>query len=204
MKVALKDKPPTPFRVPPGIKLIRDRPPHRRARASGEGDAILEAFKPGTAPPTTYSIIGSGGRRRAARVPDAGPSRGHRRALLERRRGSMRWPRRPRPGADAWRRSTLATARLARGDGGIPVGAVMAPGTRRDGRAALSSGGGAQRRRSADAALLRKLGLRLRCADRLRDCRGAGADSLAMSAPTQRSSLDGPPRRLDNARLSGD
>ena len=28
---------------------------------SGDGAAILEAFKPGTAPPDTYSVIGGGG-----------------------------------------------------------------------------------------------------------------------------------------------
>jgi penicillin-binding protein 1A len=54
MKMALKDKPPTPFRVPPGIKLIRVSAASG-ARASGEGGGtILEAFKPGTAPPEAY------------------------------------------------------------------------------------------------------------------------------------------------------
>ena len=54
MKVALKDKPATPFRVPPGIKLIRVSAASG-ARAGGEGGAtILEAFKPGTAPPDAY------------------------------------------------------------------------------------------------------------------------------------------------------
>jgi penicillin-binding protein 1A len=54
MKVALKDKPPTPFRVPPGIKLIRVSAASG-ARSSGEGGGtFLEAFKPGTAPPDSY------------------------------------------------------------------------------------------------------------------------------------------------------
>ena len=59
MKVALADKPAVPFRVPPGIKLIRDRSP-RPACAPGRasGGVILEAFKPGTAPPDNYSVIG--------------------------------------------------------------------------------------------------------------------------------------------------
>ncbi len=56
MKTALADKPATPFRVPPGIKLIRINP-SSGMRASG-GKTILEAFKPGTAPPDSYSIIG--------------------------------------------------------------------------------------------------------------------------------------------------
>lgn len=57
MTVALKDKPATPFRVPPGIKLIRVDP-RTGMRAGGEG-GILEAFKPGTAPPDSYSVIGA-------------------------------------------------------------------------------------------------------------------------------------------------
>lgn len=61
MKMALKDKPPTPFRVPPGIKLISvDR--GSGTRSSGPG-AILEAFKPGTAPPENYAIMDYGGSR---------------------------------------------------------------------------------------------------------------------------------------------
>jgi len=57
MTVALKDKPDVPFRVPPGIKLI-SVDPHSGMRSSGQG-SILEAFKPGTAPPDSYS--GGGG-----------------------------------------------------------------------------------------------------------------------------------------------
>jgi len=57
MAAALKDKPATPFRVPAGIKLIRVDP-RTGMRAGGEG-GILEAFKPGTAPPDSYSVIGS-------------------------------------------------------------------------------------------------------------------------------------------------
>ncbi|MBL8586945.1 MAG: penicillin-binding protein 1A [Methylobacteriaceae bacterium] len=56
MKLALKDKPDTPFRVPPGIKLI-SVDSRTGLRASG-GGAMLEAFKPGTAPPDSYTIIG--------------------------------------------------------------------------------------------------------------------------------------------------
>lgn len=59
MQVALKDKPATPFRVPAGIKLIRVDP-RSGMRAGGEG-GILEAFKPGTAPPDSYSVIGGTG-----------------------------------------------------------------------------------------------------------------------------------------------
>ncbi|MBY0260666.1 penicillin-binding protein 1A [Methylobacterium sp.] len=55
LKQALKDKPPTPFRVPPGIKLIRVSASSGMRAGSGDGPGtILEAFKPGTAPPDAY------------------------------------------------------------------------------------------------------------------------------------------------------
>jgi penicillin-binding protein 1A len=57
LKVALADRPGVPFRVPPGIKLIRIDP-KSGLRASSGGPAILEGFKPGTAPPDSNSIIG--------------------------------------------------------------------------------------------------------------------------------------------------
>ena len=59
-KVALADKPPIPFRVPPGIKLIRIDA-KTGTRAGPGGPAILEAFKPGTAPPDSASIVGLSG-----------------------------------------------------------------------------------------------------------------------------------------------
>ena len=52
MKVALKDRPDVPFRVPPGIKLI-SVDVKSGMRSSGAG-SFLEAFKPGTAPPDSY------------------------------------------------------------------------------------------------------------------------------------------------------
>jgi penicillin-binding protein 1A len=58
MKVALADKPAVPFRVPAGIKLIRVSSRTGMRSAAGEGGVILEAFKPGTAPPDNYSIVG--------------------------------------------------------------------------------------------------------------------------------------------------
>ncbi|ESR25081.1 Multimodular transpeptidase-transglycosylase [Lutibaculum baratangense AMV1] len=56
MQVALKDKPAVPFRVPPGIQLVRINP-NTGLRAEGQG-TILEAFKPGQEPPSSYSVIG--------------------------------------------------------------------------------------------------------------------------------------------------
>ena len=53
MTMALKNKPDIPFRVPPGIKLI-SVDARSGQRSSGSG-SILEAFKPGTAPPEGYA-----------------------------------------------------------------------------------------------------------------------------------------------------
>jgi penicillin-binding protein 1A len=59
MKLALADKPAIPFRVPAGIKLIRvDAKSGMRAGPGDSGRTTLEAFKPGTAPPDNYSVIG--------------------------------------------------------------------------------------------------------------------------------------------------
>jgi penicillin-binding protein 1A len=58
LKVALADKPAVPFRVPAGIKLIRIDPKTGMRAGPGDQRVILEAFKPGTAPPDNYSIIG--------------------------------------------------------------------------------------------------------------------------------------------------
>jgi penicillin-binding protein 1A len=67
MKVALADKPAVPFKVPAGIKLIRvDARSGTRVGPGSDGRTILEAFKPGTAPPDNYAYDGysdaSGGR----------------------------------------------------------------------------------------------------------------------------------------------
>jgi penicillin-binding protein 1A len=58
MKVALADKPAVPFRVPAGIKLVRIDPKTGMRAGPGDQRVILEAFKPGTAPPDNYSVIG--------------------------------------------------------------------------------------------------------------------------------------------------
>ena len=68
MQMALKGKPDTPFRIPPGIKLV-SVDPKTGQRASG-GGTILEAFKPGTGPPDGFP--GGGGAQASARpVPFA-------------------------------------------------------------------------------------------------------------------------------------
>jgi penicillin-binding protein 1A len=59
-KAALADKPAMPFRVPPGIKLIRVDPKTGQRAGPGTQSAILEAFKPGTAPPDNNTLAGIG------------------------------------------------------------------------------------------------------------------------------------------------
>ena len=60
MKLALKDEPATPFRVPRAIELIPiDAKTGKRAIFGQEG-VILEAFKPGDEPPDSTKIIGDG------------------------------------------------------------------------------------------------------------------------------------------------
>src|SRR5918994_1651401 len=59
MKLALADKPPTPFKVPPGIRLVRIDAKSGMRPGQGEGGrTVLEAFKPGTAPPENYVPVG--------------------------------------------------------------------------------------------------------------------------------------------------
>jgi penicillin-binding protein 1A len=64
LKAALADKPAMPFKVPPGIKLIRVDVKTGQRATPGTQSAILEAFKPGTAPPDSGALVsmdGSGG-----------------------------------------------------------------------------------------------------------------------------------------------
>lgn len=60
LKAALADKPSMPFRVPAGIKLIRVDAKTGMRAGPETAKAILEAFKPGTAPPDNYSVVGYG------------------------------------------------------------------------------------------------------------------------------------------------
>ena len=64
MRMALKDQPDTPFRIPAGMTLIRVGSGGLR---EGAGGGMVEAFKPGSAPPDSYSFPsaasgGGGGR----------------------------------------------------------------------------------------------------------------------------------------------
>ncbi len=58
MRLALEDQPPVEFRVPKGLQLISINRRTGLRAAPGTPGTILEAFKPGTAPPDEYSIIG--------------------------------------------------------------------------------------------------------------------------------------------------
>jgi penicillin-binding protein 1A len=50
MTEALKDKPPTPFRVPPGIRLVRVNAGTGKPAQPGDTNVIYEAFKPDSVP----------------------------------------------------------------------------------------------------------------------------------------------------------
>jgi penicillin-binding protein 1A len=59
MKLALADKSAIPFRVPPGIRLVRVDAKTGLRAGPDSGRSILEAFKPGTVPPDNFSVAGA-------------------------------------------------------------------------------------------------------------------------------------------------
>ena len=76
MKEALADKPATPFRVPPGIRLVRvNLKTGQRPAAGDEGPVILEAYKPGTEPNGEAVVIDGSGDSLSgtSTAPAAGP-----------------------------------------------------------------------------------------------------------------------------------
>jgi penicillin-binding protein 1A len=93
------DKPPgSPFRIPPGIRLVRVNRGDRAARPSPATRVILEAFKPGTEPNRRQQVVVTattadhGVRRRrapaAAGGGTAGSAAARGRAILTARRSS--------------------------------------------------------------------------------------------------------------------
>ena len=61
MKQVLGDKPASPFRVPPGIKLVRvDLKTGLRAQPGETAPSLMEAFKPGEEPDDAGSALGVG------------------------------------------------------------------------------------------------------------------------------------------------
>jgi penicillin-binding protein 1A len=62
MAEALKGAPVVPFRIPPGIRLVRINPQTGAPARPGERDSILEAFKPGTELRADGPVLDGGGR----------------------------------------------------------------------------------------------------------------------------------------------
>lgn len=60
MKAALGDAPPTPFRIPPGVKLVRINAATGRTAMPGDAHIIWEAFVPGTEPNVDDFVIDTG------------------------------------------------------------------------------------------------------------------------------------------------
>lgn len=60
MTEALKDKPATPFRIPPGTRLIRINHDTGQRAEVGDRNVIFEAFRPGEAPGSARTVTGSG------------------------------------------------------------------------------------------------------------------------------------------------
>jgi penicillin-binding protein 1A len=65
-KAALADKPAMPFQPPRGIKLIRVDSKTGQRAGPGTTSVLLEAFKPGTAPPDNNAIAGIAGQEGAS------------------------------------------------------------------------------------------------------------------------------------------
>lgn len=57
MQEALSDTPAIPFRIPPGIRLVRVNPSNGLPARPGEKRIILEAFKPGTVPSGESQVL---------------------------------------------------------------------------------------------------------------------------------------------------
>jgi penicillin-binding protein 1A len=74
MKVALKDKPATPFRIPEGVSFVRVNLMTGKPAEPGDRQVILEAFKTGTSPFDQQTIMGQsdddGGAAISVTLPD--------------------------------------------------------------------------------------------------------------------------------------
>jgi penicillin-binding protein 1A len=60
MKAALADKPGNPFRIPPGVRLVRVNRDTGKPASPGDRKVIWEAFKPGTEPSFNDGMVVSG------------------------------------------------------------------------------------------------------------------------------------------------
>jgi penicillin-binding protein 1A len=61
MEQALKDKPGIPFRIPPGLRLVRINGSTGAPAIAGDKNIILEAFKPGSAPTGESNLLSGEG-----------------------------------------------------------------------------------------------------------------------------------------------
>ena len=57
MKEALANEPSIPFRIPPGVRLVRVNPKTGQIAQAGEKNTILEAFRQGTFPTKTADVL---------------------------------------------------------------------------------------------------------------------------------------------------
>ena len=64
-----------PFRIPPGIRLVRVNPSTGVVARAGERDVIWEAFKPGTEPMAPGPVLDGGALTSDAAGPVPAPSR---------------------------------------------------------------------------------------------------------------------------------
>ena len=71
MAEALRDVPAIPFRIPPGVRLVRVNPETGQLAQAGDAKVIYEAFKPGTEPRLDGATGASYG---PAAAPPGGPS----------------------------------------------------------------------------------------------------------------------------------
>src|SRR5690606_3627007 len=60
MAAALENQPAIPFRIPPGIRLVRVNPATGVVARPGNRDVIWEAFKPGTEPMVPGPVLDGG------------------------------------------------------------------------------------------------------------------------------------------------
>jgi penicillin-binding protein 1A len=60
LAMAMEGKAAVPFRIPPGIKLVRINRRTGARASSGDPQSIVEAFKPNTDPPEPYAVESSG------------------------------------------------------------------------------------------------------------------------------------------------
>jgi penicillin-binding protein 1A len=77
MEQALKEAPSIPFRIPPGVRLVRVNAETGLPARPGDRDVILEAFRPGSEPvPGRETVVLDGSQAPAGLAPAGGPPAG--------------------------------------------------------------------------------------------------------------------------------